>query len=200
MGMLAGGFFSQGGLLDFSPTYNGAQDPTELDDSYADYEYSNLGPGASAAEAECRLVVQNSSGDSIITISGSEDGSGVDQGSYAAATADVFELNTRPDTVTIKLESESYSDSDHSNYPSTTSKVGTFTDDAAFDPTNGVDYGYRADADVESSDPAQNPPTTSEDGEMISVISFTFKKAGYNDLTVTYKIKAAAVSMSGDES
>jgi hypothetical protein len=201
MGMLAGGFLSQGGLLNFSPTYNGAQSPTTVCSATADYEYANLGPGSSSAEATADVYVVNEAADSVIKVIAFEDGGPTDQGSSAspATETEIFNLNIRPDTVAIRLVEEPYVDSDHANYPSTTKKIGTFTDDSDFDPTNAVKYGYQADASVDSSDPPGNPPRTAEDGQITPIVEFTFKKAGYNELVVTYKVFARGDCESGNE-
>ena len=198
MGMLAGGFISGGALLDFAPTLNGSESPATVGSSSADYEYQNLGPGSSTALANVHLTVENAAADCVINIVGGESGTVTDLGSTAQATTDILTLNERPDTVGIRIVSAGYTDSDHANYPSTTSQVGTFTDNSDFDPVDGVKYGYRADCDVASSDPAGSPPSNNETGMITMIVEFTFKKAGYNDLVRTYKVTVDASSAAFD--
>lgn len=198
MGLLAGTFFSEGVLLDFAPTYNGAQHPTVVMSTFSKWKYLNFGPGSSDATAWSDLSVTNEVSDSIISRHGSYGGTPTDNGSTKDADADIFNLNERPDSVKIRRLTADYDDSDHINYPSTVPKIGTFTDGDEFDPVNGVAYGYRGICDVESEFPAGNPPGIVEFGEVISVVEFTFKKAGYNTLVLLYKLKTNARSNSDD--
>ena len=119
----------------------------------------------------------------------------------AATETAISNLNVRADTVKIRLVSSSYTDSNHTAYPSTVAQYGTaFTDNSAFNPTNGVNHGYRGLAGVNASDPPGNPPTGSEYGFILPVIEFTFTKAGYTPLVVTYRGRAEAIAVANDES
>lgn len=184
----------------FSPSYNGAQSPTRIGDSLADYEYSNFGPGSAAAVAYTQVTVENGAADTVLNIVGSESGSGVDQGGYEQVSTDIFNLNVRADSVKIREFSVITNDSDASNYPSTNDKVGSFVNNLAFNATNGIKYGYRANSDVQASDPPNNPPGVFESGTIETITEFTFTKAGYQPLTVAYKIRATAVASAEDVS
>ena len=199
MGLLAGTFFSAGVLLDFAPTYNGAQSPTIVMATYAKFIYLNFGPGTSNASGWADIKVTNEASDSVISIHGSYGGSVTNNGSTKDADADIFTLNERPDSVKIRRLTADYTDSDHINYPSTVPKIGTFTDGDDFDPVNGVDYGYRGISDVESKWPGVSPPPgILEFGKVDSVVEFTFKKDGYNTLVLLYKLQSRARSSSSD--
>lgn len=200
MGLLLSHHIFNPGLLSFSPTFNGAQDPTVVGSSKADYEYADLGAGNSDATASTNLTVEASTIDAIINIVGAQSGQPDDAGSFAQADTDIFNLNIRPDTVRVRKVSATATDSDPTNFPSTSPAIGSFTDDTDFNPTNGVKFGYKAACFVEAEDPPSNPPTTHENGRMLLVVEFTFKKGGFNDLTVTYRILTDAIADAEDVS
>ena len=202
MPLLLGAFIKGAGAgNNFSPTFNGAQNPTIVGDSRANYEYFDFGSGSSNALAFTDITVENSVSDSIINIIGSQSGGPTDKGgSFQQASVNIFNLNQRPDTVRIRLVSASKTDSDPTNFPSTAPKVGTFTDDVDFDPANGSKFGYQGRSSVNSIDPPTNPPTVNESGTIQPIVEFTFKKTGFNDLVVTYRVRATALTQAFDSS
>ena len=198
MGLLAGTFFSQGVLLDFAPTYNGAQSPTVVAAVNGKFKYSNFGPGSSNATGSNSMTVTNAASDCTIDIDTSFAGGPTNNGSTQTSDREIFALNQRPDSVKIRRLTADYTDSDHINYPSTVPKVGTFTDGSEFDPVNGVLYGYTALCDVHSNTNLPTPPEDLETGQVISIVEFTFKKDGYNTLVLLYKIQANAHSFASN--
>lgn len=201
--MLTHGFFPSGGASgSFAPTYNPGdnQYPFELDWAEANYEYSNYGPGTSSADCDLWLVAVASASDTVITIEAIEDGSGTNQGGRAIAPRNVFTLNVRADEIKVELISGAYVDSDHTNYPSTNTILGSITDGVFFSPANGIDYGYGLNASVQAQVGGSPPPTGSENGQMISRIRFTFRKAGYYDLSVDYEVRCEAQAIAEDVS
>jgi hypothetical protein len=177
-------------LLSFSPTYNGAQAPTLVGDSLA-YYYLDNGSTASA-EAETDLTVQKVTGDCIINMVGRESGVGADQGSSSAADTDLFNLNEEPDSVRITITEEALT----GNPDGTVDLIYEgFVDSSFFVPVINFKYGVQADARNQQIHVSGEP----FDKFSFSTITvqFTFRKAGYNDLSVSYKIRGRAHSATG---
>jgi hypothetical protein len=195
--MLSGFSVKRGsGLLQFSPTYNGAQDPSVVGGSSAEDEYSDLGPGSAAAESHCDMKVNVAAGDAIINIVGTASGN---TSAVAQASTDIFELNDTPDEIRITLDSSTESGVNE-DYDGTHTKIGTFTDDAFFSPTASTDYGYDTDSQATASDPPSGPSDGRGSGTHTLVVTFTFRKTGYADLSVTYKITTFALADAEDVS
>jgi hypothetical protein len=180
-------------LLDFSPTYNGAQAPTQVGYSYADY-VANDNTITATAHAETDISVKKVSGDCIINIVGRiVDGTSVDDGSTVAqADTDIFNLNEEPDTVRITTASEEFTGTPAVWAGSKDLIYEGFVDGAFFKPVINFSYGVQADAQNERApQPGEIMIRTSTS---TLVIQFTFRKEGYNDLSVSYKIRADATS------
>lgn len=186
------------GSKPFMPTYNGAQSPTIVGSSTAIFDGVNNGPANAAAGAETDITLENSASDCVINIVGRVTGNGFPIANDPQVSTDIFNLNERPDSVRIRLVSAAYADSDHANYPSTAPQIGSYTDDSDFNATDAIKYGITADAGVASTDPALNPPTDQESGFIQPVVEFTFKKSGFIDLVVTYKITSTAEAETED--
>jgi len=82
----------------------------------------------------------------------------------------------RPDSLKIRLVSST----------GTITKIGSFTDNVEFTPTNGVNYGYQAPA------VAEVPPGVFDSDTRNMTVEFTFIKAGHTDLVLTYYGEAYA--------
>jgi len=186
------------GSHEFAPTYNGAQSPTLVAFTESNWEYFDFGPGSSDAEGEHDIYFMSTTPTLPVPIPyvpngeiwtvGDVNGGDIDNGSSAWPLTNIFSLMQNPDTVKIRLVSAVYSDSDHATHPSTVIKIGTFTDNVEFAPVDDVHYGYRALTNVSahSGGPVQNS------GQIIPIVEFTFKKAGYTDLVVTYKVESSS--------
>jgi len=173
-------------IIDFAPTYNGAQSPLLIGDAYGTFQ--DLSDGSALGGSNVNVVLENSASDCLIKTIGSFYGFVIDQGSYAnTAGSTVFNLNTRPDNVKIRRVSSVINDAGGS---SGSGKVGTFTDNLAFDAANGTQYGYSCSSESEVFAPDFIPVT--DTGEINVTVEFTFIKDGYNDLIVTYKIRSAS--------
>jgi len=189
---------------DFEPTFNGVQSPVIVGNSFAirDFVQFFMPPVRCNAKGTTWIDVEADANDTWVNIRGAETGTGAPAdptGSFFQADTDIFNLNERADSVRIRLLDELFFDSDHANFPSIVGQTGSFTDNFFFSLTNGVQYGHFAESDVDSEDPPANPPTDQEDGNMTFIVEFTFRKAGFNDLTVTYKCKAGADARSEDQ-
>jgi len=176
-------------LLSFAPTYNGAQAPTIVGTSLADYISADNDTDCSG-ESETDLSVQMITGDCVINMVGRQSGTGSDQGSSAAADTDLFNLNEEPDSIRITVTEELLL-----GFPDGTKDLiyEAFVDGAFFTPVLNFNYGVQADA--------RNTAVAIGLGEPVDKISratltvqFTFRKAGYNDLSVSYRVKASAES------
>ena len=80
----------------------------------------------------------------------------------------------------------------------THTKIGTFTDDdklTFFALTDDVDYGWSYDAE------ANDPPGAGEVDNVIdyAIHQFTFRKAGYNDYTISMSQQVAASATEAEE-
>lgn len=193
MGMLAGGYYSQGSGAgsDFSPTYYAAQ---------ASLTWAVLSEGehyayqsGAGVDVDCQLWVETTTTETYVRLAGSATGNvianvdwfntvGVNQGT-PGVDENAMALGTRVDTVNIYTKSSTLTGS------STTpvlNAIGTYTNDdktTFFNPTNGVNYGLDVIADVNASG-----STEWEDGKV--TMQVTFRKSGFNDLTVDFSMYA----------
>lgn len=107
-----------------------------------------------------------------------------DPGNTSTTGATVYELGQQCDTVTID-----HTDSTTSGSPTFTNPPsgGTYTDNVGFSPTTDTKYGREIQVlDVSSLGPLATEGTIS--------FSLTFAKTGFDDATVSFSIRAKALS------
>ena len=174
-------------LLSFSPTYTTADGAT-AGASVADYSIPS-GPGTASAVSETDMYVTWVSGDAIINVVGRFSGSSVDDGSSAAASVDAFNLNTEPDQIRITVTDETFTGA-----PGGSKDLiwEPFVDGSFFGPTINQKYGVQADCRNEQIWESAEPMIELSGASL--TVQITFRKAGYNDLSVSYKITATAES------
>ena len=186
------------GTTPFAPTYNGAQSPTIV--AITASRWGTLTFPGSDSRAECQqdIYIQTNPilNQCFMYAVGAVDGHDDDEGSIIYPFTEIFRLNELPDTVRIRLVEAPFIDSDHGTYPSTTAQIGTFTDDADFVPASGFNYGYRANCDVSAQ---HDVPPGQNDGQITPIVEFTFKKAGFYDLVLLYKIEAQASAQAEED-
>ena len=174
----------------FAPSYNGAQAPTVVATSAAKYQTVGASPVASNGNSYCDIWVKAVTGNAEIWVEGDQNGSTISLGGTGATSlTKIFDLNELPDTVSITLTQPVSGTDSGPDAANTETKRGSFTDSADFSPTLNVEYGYdfysyaNASAvsfvDVEFA--TYNP-----------TVYFTFKKSGFQNLTVTYKVTTEA--------
>lgn len=194
MGMLTGGFFSQGagGGLDFAPTILGRQVSNGiLSNVYAEDEDKKSTPHADAtsdlwvittvSEVEVRInTFANGNNDEIEQW---WDDASVLQG-IPGPTELVFQLGERTD-VTFNFFTENVVTNAEITH---TKLLSNFTDDDKISfvtPTNAVRYGYTYDTDNEAG--AANVGTVT--------YGITFRKTGFNDYTIRFKQDIESVAI-----
>lgn len=173
----------------FQPTYNGALHPTIVGSALSDYlDFDPVSFASSDALTNMKIYAYTTSNNCQLWIVGTQSGSVTNLGSGATPLTKIFDLNVRPDTISIFLTSPvagsiggqyqaAYNDID---------QIGSFTDSQDFNPTNFVQYGWEFESYVRSTDP---PQPSSGFANQTPLITFTFKKAGYETLAVTYKLR-----------
>ena len=197
-------------LTAYAPTFNGAQSPTLLGDSFA--EYLGVG-GVGSARADTNVTVEVTATDAILRISGAQKGFLSDVGgSFEQADTIIFNLNTVPDSVRITLTDLDISESSTvfqvapglpefiggwvnpifgvSPFPDPYGP-GEFIDDQFFSPVAGFEYGYQATGTI-ANFLIFTPLTSTSAATMI--ITFTFRKEGFDDLSVSYKLRGKATA------
>jgi hypothetical protein len=107
-----------------------------------------------------------------------------DPGNTSTTGATVYELGEQCDTVTID-----HTDTTIASTPTFTNPPsgGSYTDNSAFSPTQDIKYGREIQVTDVS---ALNPIAT----EGTVTFAVTFSKTGYDDATVTFTIRAKALS------
>lgn len=189
-------------LTEFSPSFNGAQIPTLIGDTLADYERAGL----IRSRANTNITVEVTASDAILRLSGELLTNGVDAGgTFEQADVTLFNLNTVPDEVRITLTDLDTSESTGvsslrvgpggwvntilgvSPFPEPYS-VGDFVDDQFFHLALGIEYGYQATGKIRYFSGLAPPQTGTS--AATAIITFTFKKVGFEDLSVSYKIRA----------
>ena len=175
--------------------------PTVLGDSIGvqatDFVVGSLGDdeeaGNSSASADTDLWIVATGGNIHIKVSGTASGNSaadVDWFNPAHATQGAPDTNRVPGTTVFSLGEITGVTVNiftiRANVPDglTSVKIGTFTDDnksTFFTPVADTDYGYAYNAD------ADDPPSAGEVDAVTdySVRQFTFRKAGFNDYTIT---------------
>ena len=182
-----------GGSPPFTPTYLARQSATSTPTVEAVGE--SYRPSPTSGLAETWLWIETTASETYVRLDANASGnlisteewwnpSDVSQGA-PGVDEDALTLGARVDSVNIYT----------ANYTQVVSgadmimvKQGTFTDDdkiTFFNPTNGVNYGWKLEASA--SDPGG-------DRTLIGYanIQFTFRKAGFADLTVTYCMATSA--------
>jgi len=186
------------GEAPFVPTYDGAQSPTVVAEQQSIWGTLSFPVSGSDADADQEIFVRATyigPANCWIGVDGDLSGGDDDEGSSfipVPALKTIMLLNETPDSVTIRLVEAPYVDTDHATWPSTVTKIGSFTDNVPFFPLEVVKYGYLANAHVEATDGFN-------DGQITPIVEFTFKKVGFADLVVTYKIRAEASCQSEED-
>lgn len=172
----------------FAPTLIGR---AAADGNTGSFIAENIEFGANGADAFAQLWLVTSATDCFIRIGGSAVGNSVNNEDWfnAAGVAqgapgvneNVFQLNERPDSVNIFTAANSGS-------ANTLLWSAAFTDDdktTFFNPTDTSEYGY--DMQAQANDPFGTSIITG-----VKDMAFTFRKAGFADLTATYRINVYA--------
>jgi len=195
----------------FSPTYNGATAPTLLGDSYATYAIDV--PDDCGARAFTSVYVTLSETDAIIAMDGYEEAirgiygigdtdpaSMIDQGSYNEPTElALFNLNERPDEIRISITEYDYN---NNAYYAEAMGLGysyrfeLITLKQFFTLDNGLARGITVSAHAVKDGSFGTAPVINTPGVKFAhaqvTAQFTFRKAGYDDLSVSYVIRARA--------
>jgi len=172
-------------FIDFAPTYNGAQSPTLVGDTEANY--TGTGGQEPYADAKTLLRMSRSLTDATIVVQGTEVGDYTDNGSYNVSPTTIFTLNTQPDQVRITL-TQFDTDTGEGSDPGTAvvSKLGSFNNGVFGAPPINFGFGY----EIETEALTEIGKGADTWGEGIAIVTFTFRKTGYNDLSVAYRIRA----------
>jgi len=177
-------------LLSFSPTLNGAQAPTIVGDSFADY-ISSDNTRTATAQCETDMYLEKVTGDCTIKIVGRQSGVDSDNGSTTAqAQTTIFNLGAEPDKVRITVTDETFTGG--STGASKDLIYNEYVDGAFEDRVINQLYGVQADC-RNSQAPFPSEPLETIGSSQLTV-QFTFRKEGYNDYSISYKIRARATS------
>ncbi len=150
----------------------------------------DFGIGSSDASSDFLVWIETSATDCFIYIEGDANGNvaavidwfdsgGGNQGAPGADRL-VYQLNERPDSVNIFTSA--LDDTDTGINQQALPGGGAFTDDdktTFFNPVDTTEYGWKLDGF------ADDPGVSIANGDM--TVQFTFRKAGYADLTVSFK-------------
>lgn len=176
----------------FAPTIYGRVHANGLVLNSYDYAF-DFDPAFIAADTDAALWLIMTSTNCYIRCGGGAaadlwyNTAGVSQGNpgaYTGTGADIFELGEQPDSVNIY----NANNNTISNAP-VFSAVGTYTSDdksTFFAPTQDVKYGRRVIAALS----LDFPDVVVETGEITQ--QFTFRKAGYDDYTITFRARGEA--------
>lgn len=202
-------------LTAWAPTFNGAQSPTQLGDTFANYEAVGLGVPAGCS-ARTNITVEFQATDVILRISGSDDPNIVstDVGdSFEQATTTILNLNDFADSVRITITEIDNSLSDpfdqFGRVPDTMVGVlpifgsgepygsGEFVEDVFFTPVVGFEYGFelKAVASALAGFAGASDPITFQ-GDGFAIITFTFRRLNFEDLSLSYKLHSKAQAKS----
>ncbi len=195
----------------FAPTFNGARSPSTIGDITADYE-GLLNVSIINAVALCNITCEVTGSDAILRISGVTASLGSDAGGTTTqADTTIFNLNQSPDKVRITMTEIDTGESSTtlqswmngvvggyvlpifgvSSFPDLY-RIGDFTDNQFFSLIGGFEYGYAAQGQITLLS-AFTPPSAVTSGA-VCIITFTFQKDGFADLSVSYKIRAIATA------
>lgn len=188
-----------GGVQAFSPTIDGriAADGVVVN---ASSFRTTIAPSNASAAADAYIYVEVVSGNAYVYVL--IDGISVlgswfeDDGTGNTATASteytVFTLGAEPDEIKVEVSGESTSSS--SGGSASIVDTGSYTDGVFFTPvlTTG-NYGARADtAATDTSDDG-----VSETASASFNVTFTFRKAGYEDYSITFSATASSTASKG---
>lgn len=112
-----------------------------------------------------------------------------DPGNYSGTYAVAFDLNAIPDTINI-YTSNSTTLFGTPSFPA----IGSWTDDnksTFFNPTQDVLYGRYVDCNA-----VAGPGFDVDTEQGHTTLQFTFRKAGYTDYTISFKVQARAYATS----
>ena len=192
-------------LTDFAPTFNGAQSPTLLGDTLADYEASD----SIRCWGFTNIAVEVTASDAILRISGrTRVLTGADAGgTFEQADTVIFNLNQSPDSVRITMTDIDSNRPANQRGPLLGGFVnpifgvspfpdpfgpGEFVDNQFFSPIADFEYGYQAAAHMLLVTAWGSESTLT--GTSTIIITFTFRKEGFDDVTVSYKLRARATA------
>lgn len=153
-------------------------------------------PGGAGASADIAIWVITDANNCYIRVAadtngGSFEDSGwyaptnVDQGqltAIAGAGTTVFTLGLRPDSINIYTVAQTINGDGVS-----LGAIGSYTNDnkvSFFSPTNSVKYGLQMDCSSQT-----DPPSGTDFDIGDFTVQITFRKAGYHDYTITYKLE-----------
>jgi len=191
----------------FAPTYNGDRIPTLIGDSFADYADDPDEFTSTWARAQTNITVEVTDSDAIIRISGVQWGDTNDPtgNEYAQADVTLFNLNEKPDSVRITLTESTATGTATGWLWGTWGSgaelifgngqpygLGDFVDDQFFVPLVGFEYGYQASANIGFMESTWFELDELTESEATLTVTFTFEKEGFNDLSLSYKIRATA--------
>jgi hypothetical protein len=182
-------------LVDFSPTFNGAQFPSQVGFSSGSWEFFGF-KGKAEGIASTEVTVLLTGNDAVVNMVGTlVTRGGSLTGSTPLASTDIFNLNERPDEIRFSAIAHSPGSSDKPA-DSSVATIQPWVEDQFFSPVSFIKYGFaascRAFAFVFDPDPGENT-----DNESIVSAQITFRKSGFNDLTIHYEVQADAHAQSG---
>jgi hypothetical protein len=181
-------------LLDFSPTIVGAVAPTSLGQSSGTYSFLGF-KGSAHVDVRTIVGVTSNPVDAVISLSGSVDGTGTeDVNSPVTAVDPIFNLNEQPDEIRITLDSlVKTATYDGFEWDATASANPTlpFNDAEFFVPVSYFKYGYAAHTYARAIGIPDNGVDNS-DSDAVLTQTFTFRKAGYNDYSISFKMQSTA--------
>lgn len=193
MGLLAGGYMTQGGGgTVFTPTYY-ARQGINVGDRCVDSNGEDSDFGQSEADAATYLWVEVSASDTFIRLNGVVTGNGATSVNWFD-TSDTNQGTPGVDENCIQLNERVDSMNIFTVFATTGPGIThvqdneTFTDDdksTFFTLTNDLKYSWRFLCQAD--DPGTGPIVAGA-----HVIQFTFRKAEFNDLTVTFRGDAYA--------
>lgn len=192
MGLLLGGhlYAPPLGTVDFSPTYIVAR-TTDTGGSWPGLalwgSVADANPQGGFASVRCNIWARATSTDTLVQMSINNrngnsqlhryfDTSGASLGDPGTGGSNAMLLGVRADEIRITVAVIA-SIGDGGSHQ----QIGTFTDNVFFSPTNLTNYGYQDDCVSEV------PPGNNDADDYDIEVTFTFRKTGYNDLTVTYR-------------
>jgi len=164
-----------------------------------------------SANAGTRIWVEVTSGEATIYCScdsgGSDGTAGLevwnddtgtgqgDPGTYSSGGTAVFTLGAEPDSIRITKSNETtFNDTGIGETSSASvSQIGSFTDNSFFTPSLSTDYGYRADTSASDT----NDNSVNVDAGAQVDVTFTFRKTGNTDYSITYTQDADSTAYKG---
>jgi hypothetical protein len=196
--ILVNGSLTADGIRPFVPTYNGALYPTTVGNSLARFVTRDLGPPSpdSWADAIMQIYVKDKPSDCEIWVSGSFFGYEQSISSNATPLTRIFQLNETPDTVKIFMPSPVYTGGT-GTYGNNITAIGSgWVDSTPFAPVVETNYGYQFHSFADAFAGPQGFDNSTAFTRPL--VSFTFSKAGYEDLSVSYSVDTDAQATATD--